>query len=320
MNTPRRSSGTSTFDCLYVLSGHILTAIFAPMSTLNVFGFFALAAGKRVAAHVAGATYPIHHNHYVTSLKTTSDDSETYPSATLRVYSGAGDAPLPDNTITFIVAKAFAPTGKPVELDVLYMYTIPGDPNDDEYEVRLSSLALTYVSVPSLQDGVPDCPVFAYGVSHLPANHTPQVLTDGSKTFTLSVTEYVNGAVKSSDLESVIHVCVKSILTFIFQMHVPGNQTLANVPLPCALSCTQFLGQCNGFSDSTLLQITLGHVTLSLGPHSLPQPPTNPSTSSPGTTMTPVERKKYLTIGSTPTTAQSINTLVVEPSSNPTLQ
>ncbi|KAJ7865086.1 hypothetical protein B0H13DRAFT_1897498 [Mycena leptocephala] len=171
------------------------------------------------------------------------------------------------------------------------MYTIPGDPNDDEYE-----------------DGVPDCPVFAYGVSHLPANHTPQVLTDGSKTFTLSVTEYVNGAVKSSDLESVIH------------MHVPGNQTLANVPLPCALSCTQFLGQCNGFSDSALLQITLGHVTLSLGPHSLPQPPTNPSTSSPGTTMTPVERKKYLTIGSTPTTAQSINTLVVEPSSNPTLQ
>lgn len=91
------------------------------MSSLNVIGFFALAQGKRIATLLPGATFPIHHNRYVTCLKSTSDDITTYPSATLRVYSGSGDAPLPDNTIAFVIAKACAPTGKPIELDALYL-------------------------------------------------------------------------------------------------------------------------------------------------------------------------------------------------------
>ena len=110
-------------------------AYFAPMSSFNVFGFFALAQGKRIATYLPGATFPIHHVHYVTSLKSTSDDIATYPSATLRVYSGSGDAPLPDNTIAFVVAKASAPTGKPIELDALYLSAFRGDPKDDQYDV-----------------------------------------------------------------------------------------------------------------------------------------------------------------------------------------
>ncbi|KAJ7862451.1 hypothetical protein B0H14DRAFT_2204764, partial [Mycena olivaceomarginata] len=101
------------------------------MSSFNVFGFFALTAGKRVATQPAGATYPIHHCIYTTSLKSSDN---VYVAANLRVYSGAGDAPLPDNTITFVVAKVFAPTGKPVELDGLYISAMPGNVNSYEYE------------------------------------------------------------------------------------------------------------------------------------------------------------------------------------------
>ncbi|KAJ7875957.1 hypothetical protein B0H13DRAFT_1632469 [Mycena leptocephala] len=114
------------------------------MSSLNVIGFFALAQGKRIATLLPGATFPIHHNHYVTCLKSTSDDITMYPSATLRVYSGSGDAPLPDNTIAFVIAKACAPTGKPIELDALYLSAFPGDPNDDQYDVRAPIYLIRY--------------------------------------------------------------------------------------------------------------------------------------------------------------------------------
>ncbi|KAJ7800337.1 hypothetical protein B0H13DRAFT_1533465, partial [Mycena leptocephala] len=99
------------------------------MSSFNVFGFFALGQGKCIATYLPGATFPIHHVHYITSLKSTSDDIATYPSATFRVYSGSGDAKLPDNTIAFVVAKVSAPTSKPIKLDALYLSAFRGDPN-----------------------------------------------------------------------------------------------------------------------------------------------------------------------------------------------
>jgi hypothetical protein len=102
------------------------------MSSFNAFGFFALAAGRRVPTQLPGATYPIHHCHYMTSLK--SSDNVNI-AATLRVYSAAGDALLPDNTIIFAVTKVYAPADQPVELDALYVSAILGDVNSDEYEV-----------------------------------------------------------------------------------------------------------------------------------------------------------------------------------------
>ena len=115
------------------------------MSSFNAFGFFALTGGKRVATQLPGATYPVHHCHYTTTLKSPDD---IYVAATLRVYSGAGDAPVPDNTIAFIVAKAVAPTGKPVELDTLYMSVMPGDVNSEEYEACTSvSIAISMLNL-----------------------------------------------------------------------------------------------------------------------------------------------------------------------------
>ncbi|KAJ7815775.1 hypothetical protein B0H14DRAFT_2261804, partial [Mycena olivaceomarginata] len=105
------------------------------------FGFFALAQGKRIATYLPGATFPIHHVYYVTSLKTSSDDPNTYPAATLCVYTGSGDVPLADNTVAFIVAKVSALTGPPPELDALHVSSFPGDPNSNDYD--MSSMSST---------------------------------------------------------------------------------------------------------------------------------------------------------------------------------
>lgn len=102
------------------------------MSSFNAFGFFALAEGRHIATTVPGATYAKYHVHYTTSLKTLEN---SYVAATLRVYSGAGDAPLPDNTIAFVVAKVCVANGQPVELDALSFAPIPGDVNADDYQV-----------------------------------------------------------------------------------------------------------------------------------------------------------------------------------------
>ncbi|KAJ7897742.1 hypothetical protein B0H13DRAFT_1884579 [Mycena leptocephala] len=74
----------------------------------------------------------------LTSLKSTSDDIATYPSATFCVYSSSGDAPVPDNTIAFVVAKASTPTSKPIKLDALYLSAFRGDPNGhwNGYEIK----------------------------------------------------------------------------------------------------------------------------------------------------------------------------------------
>ncbi|KAF8180462.1 hypothetical protein K438DRAFT_1680170, partial [Mycena galopus ATCC 62051] len=108
------------------------------ISSFTAFGFFALTAGERVPTQLPGATYPIHHCHYTTALKSSDN---VYIAAKLRVYSAAGNTPFANNTIAFVVAKVFAPNGKPVELDALYISAIPGDVNSPQYE-----------------DNVPDCP------------------------------------------------------------------------------------------------------------------------------------------------------------------
>ncbi|KAJ7934854.1 hypothetical protein B0H13DRAFT_2305312 [Mycena leptocephala] len=256
--------------------------------------FFALGQGKCIATYLPGATLPIHHVHDVTSLKSTSNDIATYPSATFRVYSSSSDAPLPDNTIVFVVAKVSAPTSKPIKLDALYLSAFHGDPNDDQYDMGLHFIDTAVRLISSAQEHIPDCSVFIYGVGHILATHTPQVLNDSSKAFMLSLMEYVSGAFKSSTVHCIY----------------PAIRHWANVPLPRAQIRTQFLGMCNGFSESALLQIALEHVTLSLRPHSLAQQTTNTSADSSGSIATPIKHRKYVATGSTstPTSTGSAST------------
>ncbi|KAJ7016399.1 hypothetical protein C8F04DRAFT_1202265 [Mycena alexandri] len=196
----------------------------------------------------------------------------TSPSATLRVYSGAGDAPLPDNTIVFAVTKAFAPAGKPVELDVLFLSVVPGNSNNKDYDASQSSLY-----------PIEHVPTFIYGVGHIHASQPETVLQDGAKAFSVGLTDFVTGNFKSSTIQCIY----------------PATRRWANVPTPHAQSCTQILGTCHGFNDSGLLKIALIHVTLSLAPHTLAQPTVTANTAASTSPATPLNRKKYNTMGST---------------------
>jgi hypothetical protein len=87
----------------------------------------------------------------------------------------------------------------------------------------------------------------------------------------------------------------------------PATRRWANVPVPLAQSCTQFLGICNGFADSGVLRIAVEHITLSLGPHVLSQAGIDALSTTDWSTIpvTPARRRKYVAIGSTATPTDS---------------
>ncbi|KAK7008162.1 hypothetical protein R3P38DRAFT_2792247 [Favolaschia claudopus] len=45
--------------------------------------------------------------------------------------AGGNIAPLPNNTLAYVVAKASAPVGQPVELDAFQVSVVPGNPNNN---------------------------------------------------------------------------------------------------------------------------------------------------------------------------------------------
>jgi hypothetical protein len=112
----------------------------------------------------------------------------------LRKYSPVNNTTLQDDTVAFVVARAFAPPrgvfGK-VLLDAYHIVPMPGDPSSDSYDEQL-----------------PDFPnplVFAMGVvTSRPATcDTVPGLPGSVMTFTLTLSEYVRGGAKESTLEYV---------------------------------------------------------------------------------------------------------------------
>ncbi|KAJ6625724.1 hypothetical protein B0H10DRAFT_2000340 [Mycena sp. CBHHK59/15] len=243
------------------------------MSSFNAIGFFALAAGQRLSTQRPGAEFAIHHCHYQTSLKSSNGHNIA---AKLRIYSSTV---LPDDTVAFVVAKVSVPTGQLVELDAFIVVPFPGDPRSPDYE-----------------DAIPEIPVFLYGVGHIPANHSHQILTDehnGAKAFTVVLSDYVDGRLQGSTVQCVM----------------PATARWANTPIPRAQSCTQFLGICNGTSSSGLLRVVVEHITLSIAPQ--PQSSSSSTTvAPPGSPATPTKRKKYTAYTSPASVSAMPNTSV----------
>ncbi|KAJ7934517.1 hypothetical protein B0H13DRAFT_2488354 [Mycena leptocephala] len=127
------------------------------MSSFNVFGFFALTAGKRVTTQPPGAT-----------ILFTTITTRPVSNPPLNLY-----APVPDNTIAFVVAKAFAAIGKPVELEALYMSAMPGMKQFQSVQFYLRCR------------------------SHSTESNA-QVLADNTKVFTVTTSDYVGGSPKNS--------------------------------------------------------------------------------------------------------------------------
>ncbi|KIJ58462.1 hypothetical protein HYDPIDRAFT_64631, partial [Hydnomerulius pinastri MD-312] len=146
----------------------------------TVFGFFGVAAGRRVTSQKPGASTKTYHCFYSTALHCTSGVS--FP-AELRVYSPFNDSVLPDNTVAPVIAKAHFPGGIPKEnvlLKASHVIPLPGDPSSDTYE-----------------NSLPDSPYpFVAGLGSVPSR--TETLADGvSKGFTVVSSDFVRDSMKS---------------------------------------------------------------------------------------------------------------------------
>jgi hypothetical protein len=158
------------------------------MSTFTVAGFFGLTAGQRVRTEVPrsnGTSQGVYHIHYVTSVNTSQ--SGAVP-AELRKYSPPHDSVLQDDTIAFVVAKAYVPMGKTtgnVLLEASHIFPVPGDPRSPEYEERVPDFCCPYI--------------FAQGICT--GEHTEK--DGGIVTFPVTVSDYIRGSTKQSTLQYV---------------------------------------------------------------------------------------------------------------------
>jgi hypothetical protein len=104
------------------------------MSTCLIIGFLGVANGRReqtMKINRGGREMRVFHMRYDTSIQIL--EGVVRP-ADLRVYSPINDAPLMDNTVGFVVAKACFPNDTIILLDAFYMNKVPGNPNKDSYE------------------------------------------------------------------------------------------------------------------------------------------------------------------------------------------
>lgn len=151
--------------------------------SFTVFGFFGLAGAERVST-TRSSGKEIWHRVYTTSLQCSSG---IHIPAKLRIYSPFNDIVHADNTIAFVVAKAFCPPNETALLDAYHIFPVPGNPADEDYE----SLA-------------PDCPhPFVTGVGTVSGR--AEVLADGvTKVFSVILNEYVRDSVRISTVQYVL--------------------------------------------------------------------------------------------------------------------
>ncbi|PPQ93034.1 hypothetical protein CVT25_006785 [Psilocybe cyanescens] len=159
----------------------------------------------------------------------------------IRTYAPATQPPLADNTIVFVVAKAFIPAGSAL-LDAIVIYPVPGVPSDDDYE-----------------DSLPDSPFpFIFGVGHV-SSTSSQPDTNNSKVFGVSFTEYVCDTQRSTVLRCAYDAT---------------RSRWKNTPIPAIQTCISIFGSCHSVFQDGSLRLNLENIVFNVGPLSLAaQPP-----------------------------------------------
>ena len=158
------------------------------MSSITLTGFFGLLHGKGVSHPEAGdSSVVVHHAVYSSVIQCTLSDVGEQPMAIpaeIRLWCPLSQPLHPDNTVAFIVAKAYIPSPGSLPnvalLDTLYLVPFPGDTDTDEYE-----------------DHIPDFPnplVATLGTISASGSD----LSTGHHCFPLSVREYVRDENKNS--------------------------------------------------------------------------------------------------------------------------
>lgn len=203
------------------------------MSLLMVCGFVAVAEGRRVSLVKPNATAKTFYCLYSTALHCAGDVS--FPGE-IWIYSPFNDVILPDNTVGFLVAKAYFPPGVPGEkilLEASHFMAVPGDPASETYELA-----------------IPDCvPPFVLGMGTVPSR--PLTLADGtSRAFSVAVSDYVRDGKKTSMVQCVFE----------------GSRThWSRTPSPAVNSCVHFFGLMNGVAVNGGVSITLESIVLNVG-------------------------------------------------------
>ena len=155
------------------------------MTTFIISGFFALSSGRRLRTEVPrlnGTSQGIYYVHYDTTVQC----SQSGPvSAEIRKYSPPGECVIQDDTIAYVVAKAYVPSSAlsgTVLLEAIHIAPEPGNPTSENYE-----------------DSVPDFPfpmIFAKGtVCGEPKSEGGTVVL-----FALAVSDYIRGGNKKTTL------------------------------------------------------------------------------------------------------------------------
>ncbi|KAJ7061097.1 hypothetical protein C8F01DRAFT_1083316 [Mycena amicta] len=137
--------------------------------------------------------------------------------------------------------------------------------------------AIAFYTVPgdirseAYQDNIPDVPNFVFGVGHVPQTSLSIPVVPGVKSFTLAMAELI----------------------------FPSTNRWINTPVPQPLSCTHFVGFFAGRTTEGVVQITIEHITLNLSPHTLSQPATMRTATTP-------QRRKYAVKSAVSTPSQPV--------------
>ena len=151
--------------------------------SFSVIGFLGLANAERVASSKPNGK-EVWHCFYTTTLQCSSGIDIP---AKIRIYSPFNDVVHVNDTVAYVIARAFCPPNKPVLLDTYHIFPVPGNPaNGAEYKSR-----------------VPDCPhPFVSGIGIVSGR--AKVLADGvTKFFPVVVSDYVQESKKVSTVQFV---------------------------------------------------------------------------------------------------------------------
>ena len=216
------------------------------MSSLMVFGFFGVNYGCCVGFLKPGTTSKTYHCYYSTSLQTPTGDS--YP-AVIRVYSPFGDAILPDDTVVFLIAKAFLPPNDTVLLEASEMVTVPSDPSAEGYE-----------------NSVPDRTVpFFISLGMVPS--AVQILNNmKSKAFAVVSSDYMCDSMKQSTVLYVFHpVFLPTDAELLHSCVYDGSRAQWNrTPTPSVNSVVQYMGTFQGFHTGCF-HVNADNIVLNIG-------------------------------------------------------
>ena len=166
------------------------------MGSFTVIGFFALTGGKRIVSTKSSKLY---YCFYTTTIQCSA--GVDIP-AEIRIYSPYNDVPHPDDTIAFVIARAYCPLNNTALLNAYHLIPVPGNPTETEYQLQR----------------VPDCPYpFVSGTGAVSGT---EILADGiTKSFSVVVSDYVRDSTKSSTVQYAFFILWPLLNVLICDFH-----------------------------------------------------------------------------------------------------